>query len=781
MTTPANSAPISKVFSVRSIFTTKALRPGEFGNIESRLRSIYQAQGMLGEGASSLMCAAHVSAEIKPEEVLINAVENDADEALAMLRAERSESSRSTFQSAVGNSNDYECFEAAFGLCALGVTEADKLHLLGALNSQTDLDRKAAVITALFQGGLLPDLIASGDLEEAMENAPLLEQLAELFDSGDPSSLIELAQSGDLSWQKRVCLHYILGLLAERFASMEYLAALLEIFDSEDDSDAQVMLTYATGQVVRRVGLAAAQRVLHNAIHSCSTGSRKQCLLINAIYRAELSAEEAETMIEEINAVTEEDSDTRRSLGRALDVFRGECDVVNWLFTGGYGRGIDLYDPFYSDRGFIPEGLWSIFNAPSRSGMRLWLKAVSKISISREFSALTGAVMLDQYPDVVPAVEHLVRKNQGSDNTRAGLAAALLCSPHPNILSPLFLRCLLNENHTGGPIIESPEIIGELIYHSQQSETQLVARELMRSLSPEGRAVCVGLIRAQLNHNDPDEELSKLLFSLGASHTPQGAATKMSVELKIAVGDKVSAPELAELLRQSPEEEREELASLLISALDDSDRQSSLRLAKNSQLWSAVPMPAAQSHILALSRGGWVAREVACVFAGTLGAEVLTGALGSAVSDTIQRLCNDSDSDVTREAQRAATLLNLKVLIINEENIKAGLTSDDAAEWTQRLYEFLKAEDDRSEILSLCRSAEVWTGLDQDELSAFWLELSRGGWIAREAAAVIAINHPGLLVSSQAQEISSRLLELSRDDDSDVEREAKTACVTLGL
>ena len=78
--------------------------------------------------------------------------------------------------------------------------------------------------------------------------------------------------------------------------------------------------------------------------------------------------------------------------------------------------------------------------------MRLWLKAVSKISISREFSALTGAVMLDQYPDVVPAVEHLVRKNQGSDNTRAGLAAALLCSPHPNVLSPLFLRCLLNEN-----------------------------------------------------------------------------------------------------------------------------------------------------------------------------------------------------------------------------------------------------------------------------------------------------------------------------------------------
>ena len=95
------------------------------------------------------------------------------------------------------------------------------------------------------------------------------------------------------------------------------------------------MLSYATGQVVRRVGLAAAQQVLHNAIHGCSRGSRKQCLLINATYRAELSAEEAETMIEEINAVTEEDSDTRRSLGRALDVFRGECDVTNWLFTGG--------------------------------------------------------------------------------------------------------------------------------------------------------------------------------------------------------------------------------------------------------------------------------------------------------------------------------------------------------------------------------------------------------------------------------------------------------------
>ena len=218
--TPDHSAPISEVLSVRTIFATKALRPGEFGNIESRLRAIYQAQGMLGEGASSLMCAAHVSADISPDEVLTNAIEHEADDALAMLRAERRESTRSTFQSAVGNSNDYECFEAAFGLCALGVTEADKLHLLGALNSHSDTDRKAAVITALFQGGLLPDLLASGELEEAMESAPLLEQLGghRVLQQRTRNQLeraVEVAEGDDRLRRARIALEHG-GILLDR-------------------------------------------------------------------------------------------------------------------------------------------------------------------------------------------------------------------------------------------------------------------------------------------------------------------------------------------------------------------------------------------------------------------------------------------------------------------------------------------------------------------------------------------------------------------------------------
>ena len=126
-------------------------------------------------------------------------------------------------------------------------------------------------------------------------------------------------------------------------------------------------------------------------------------------------------------------------------------------------------------------------------------------------------------------------------------------------------------------------------------------------------------------------------------------------------------------------------------------------------------------------------------------------------------------------------MLNLKVIILNAESICEGVLSDEPEEWVQRLYKFIKDEDDRSEILQLCRSANLWAALDQEELAEFWLEISKGGWVMREAAAVIAINHANLLTTSAAERIGNRLVELSSDSDSDVEREAKTACVTLGL
>ena len=93
----------------------------------------------------------------------------------------------------------------------------------------------------------------------------------------------------------------------------------------------------------------------------------------------------------------------------------------------------------------------------------------------------------------------------------------------------------------------------------------------------------------------------------------------------------------------------------------------------------------------------------------------------------------------------------------------------------------IKSEDERSEILTLCRTPSIWSELDQDALSERWLEFADGGWVGREAAAVLIMNHDTLLIGSHAERIRDRLLELRDDNDGDVQREAKAACVALGI
>ena len=619
----SNGLPIGKLISLRSFFSTSALKPGDFGNVENRIRAIYKGMGGLGGGATSLLCAAYLPATTQRQKLLNDALEHQEGEILSIMRWERNEENRSLFRSALANNNDQECFEAVFALCDLGISEEDRPYLLSALKSQSDNDRRVAIITAMFKGAILPDLIANGQIEEILEDLEILDPLGELFDSEDPSSLIELCQSGDLSWQKRVCFYYILGLLAEKLSSTEYLESLIELFNEEDDNDASIMLMYAIGQVVQRIGLSATQRVLQFAIDDLSSGSRKQCLLINAAYRAELDEDERSVVIDQINAFDESDSDTQRSLGRALDVFQDHCDATHWLFTGGYGRGYDLYDPFLKDRSFIPQELWEIFNQPSQESLASWIKSIAKISISKEFSAISGSVVLHSFPELVGVFEPIIEREHQSDQTQAGLAAALLCSNQPSRLSPLFLRCLLNEDHTGGPIEEQPEMIGELLYYCQKSRSEKVARELMRSLSAQGRAICAGFLRAEINQSDDSQELEQLLFSLGVIGAPQVQRPPLSPEFKLAIGEKVSSSELAEILSNTSESNRDHLSRLVISMVDGDERQQNLRLAQDQGIWSLIDPELAQPHLLSLSRKGWVAREVACVLCGSLGTGVL--------------------------------------------------------------------------------------------------------------------------------------------------------------
>ena len=99
----------------------------------------------------------------------------------------------------------------------------------------------------------------------------------------------------------------------------------------------------------------------------------------------------------------------------------------------------------------------------------------------------------------------------------------------------------------------------------------------------------------------------------------------------------------------------------------------------------------------------------------------------------------------------------------------------------ERLYSLLEDENDREEILRLCRMRELWPLLDQATLGEKWLTLSQKGWVAREAMCVLAAHHSELLMGLYAEQIRDRVMELCNDGDSDVSREAQAAKSALGL
>ena len=182
------------------------------------------------------MCAAPIPVHDDLLGLLMNSSERGERSLLALFRTLRDPRARDIFRAAVARESDQECFEGAFGLCAIGVTEGDRAVLIAALRDHSDCDRQCAVLAPLVSGGLLESALETLDLDSLIDSVPLIEPLIEIIEGGDPSALLELIQSGSLTWQKRIPAYYILGDLAERFASPEYLDALLECVESDDDT-----------------------------------------------------------------------------------------------------------------------------------------------------------------------------------------------------------------------------------------------------------------------------------------------------------------------------------------------------------------------------------------------------------------------------------------------------------------------------------------------------------------------------------------------------------------
>ena len=88
------------------------------------------------------------------------------------------------------------------------------------------------------------------------------------------------------------------------------------------------------------------------------------------------------------------------------------------------------------------------------------------------------------------------------------------------------------------------------------------------------------------------------------------------------------------------------------------------------------------------------------------------------------------------------------------------------------------ADGSRNEVHGLARVNALWTNLDPEQVATKWLELSHSsGWVQRETMAILMASSGTIMLSSlQADDVRTRIVEMTADSDSDVEREAKLAC-----
>ena len=788
LTIQADHAPLSAIVPSYALFANRASRLANFGDIEDRIAHLIQASGgPVGVGAT-LASTLRIPHHVNTATLLKRAIELDSSNA-AMGRVLRLEELRANFVHLSQQNDSGDCFEGCFGLLGIGVSLAEAQQLFSAYKSASDDDNQFALITAIVGGGQLTSLLDIGILDDDIDDSELLTALVKVYEEQKLEPLLDYMQESH-SWYKRICLYYLAGYFSgqsnRNFAKLEVLEALLELFSSDDDSDAFTMGMYAIGQVVKQVGVEAAVRVLEVARDDHGNGSQKQSLLINASYRAQLNEAELSAVTEIISHFDVDDNDCKRALGRALDIFnKGLPTAAHWFFRGGYGRGVDFYDPFAPEPGdFVPALIRSLLFTPERECLSIWIKTLKAMSIPSELVSLISSHLITLFPEMASIFAQLLKDS--NDSNQKGLAAALLTCSEEHNSSPIYLRCLLGEEGSGGPVIESPETIGELLSYSTNYSTAAPAKRLLESLSPQGRAICAGFLKAQYIQSQ-DADHAKLLFKLGHTLvTP--IQVNLPIDLRLALGQVVDTRELISFIDEQTETDALRYWSILLEQFTDPDRQSALTLARQEDVWLKSPLALVHAKILKLGQGGWTEREISCVLLSSLGERALQGDLGAQMQTHIERLVNDSDSDVTREARKAAERLGVKAVIVNADSIREGILhpsgetpEQERAEWIERLYTLLNDENDRDDILSLCRTRELWPCLDQFTLGEKWISLAQKGWIAREAMCVLAANHSELLMGAHAEQIRDRVIELCDDGDSDVAREAKSTKSALGL
>ena len=770
----ADSIPFSVWVDPISINNTFALHPASYGNLEERIRRLGQ-YARLPFGLPPLAISSfHVHKDTSLVDALLESMKNDDRELAPVARWHVQEVMRGDFRRWVMERNSFLAFEGMDGLARLGLEESDIPLFVEQVLLKDDIPRSCFALAILAEQGKLQEVVESGAINTALDDN---EMIASLVDFGIQGSLPTLEKVFSLldHWAQYIGVLRLVKAVASKHASFDLLDLLLQRSLDNNDNDVIVSFSWAIGVCVRALGFDSAEHLLKHCRDNLNDNQGHLCFLINGALRYSPSEEEGKILLGILNDMSFDDTDVTRSIGRVRDHISKQSIASNWLFRGGYGRGVDIFE---YNGGCVPQDVLLTLSAQENSNPLNTIEYMHRVQSEAIVIAQIASRLLHFHPECLSVFTKWVFGDV-HEACKIGVAMALCMTSLEHSVSPVFLRCRVGLE-VGGPLPEAAGSFGELMAYYEDWNLRDTVKELIYISSASLRQQAAAYFHGR-TFFDTSDDIRTALLRTGVLQAPQKRLNISSACLQMSAGLKFDCNALIEELKM---QEKPHL-SLFREWFMNADRDEMIALASRTEFWALFDLhDVCQLALALLSHRYNNPKEIGSLICHTVGKDILQGDNAKHIRSKLLSLVNDSSSYVADQAKKACTSLALDMVIINPETLRHNILNggSELDTWIDRLFTFVQEANDVGELRQLARLKALWDVVGIERLIDNWFSWARSdNWIHREIACILVATFDTLLSGEHAQDVFSLMQSLSQDDDGDVRKEARLACDVHGI